>query len=184
MIPAATKPRIDSWSVMLAGLPRKENARVPNIHFCCCSNVVSAIDMCDIIAPELVQLEQEGIDAFDALTNQNVLVVSPLMCIIGDNPRLSEVLNHLGGSARRYCRMCMVYVVVFFVVINFTAHYIQVDREVNPTQLGIHRTLSSSLVQIQEIQSASCEREKVRLRILYGIRETPNPMLSLPFDPY
>lgn len=93
---------------MLAGLPRQLNAKIPNIHFCCCSDSVSAMDMSDVLAPELKQLEIEGIVAFDSLLNEEVLVVSPLFCVIGDNPRLSEVLNHLGASANRYCRMCMV----------------------------------------------------------------------------
>lgn len=100
--------KFDSWSVLLAGLPRKENAKIPNIHFCCCSDLVSAMDMCEEIASELKLVENEGVVAFDALTNHDVLVVSPLMCIIGDNPRLAEILNHNGSAARLYCRMCMV----------------------------------------------------------------------------
>lgn len=99
--------KFDSWSLMLAGLPRKENAKIPNIHFCCCSDLVSAMDMCEEIVSELKHVENEGVVAFDALTKCDVLVVSPLMCIIGDNPRLAEILNHNGSSARLYCRMCM-----------------------------------------------------------------------------
>ncbi len=49
------------------------------------------MDMCEAIAPELIQLEKEGIEAFDATKNEKVLVVAPLLCIIGDNPRTSEV---------------------------------------------------------------------------------------------
>ena len=66
------------------------------------------MDMCDAIAPELIHLEKEGIEAYDAQQKQNVVVISPLMCIVADNPRASEVLNHLGGAARRYCRICIV----------------------------------------------------------------------------
>ena len=98
----------DSWSVTLAGLPRHENSKIPNIHFCCCSDTVSAMDMCDAIAPELMQLEKEGIEAYDAYHGQLVIILSPLMCIVADNPRASELLNHLGGAARRYCRICIV----------------------------------------------------------------------------
>ena len=100
--------KFDSWSVMLAGLPRKQNSKIPNIHFLCCSDVISAMDMSEALVPELIQLEKEGIEAFDSLLNEKVLVVAPLLCILGDNPRSSEILNHLGGSARLYCRMCMV----------------------------------------------------------------------------
>lgn len=100
--------KFDSWSVMFAGLPRHENAKIRSIHFCCCSDVVSAVDMTPPIAQELCALEKNGVEAFDALLKQPVIVVAPLMCILGDNPRASEILNHLGSSARKYCRMCMV----------------------------------------------------------------------------
>ena len=99
---------MDSWSIMLAGLPRQENAKIPNIHFCCCSDVISAMDMSEAIVPELIHLEKEEIETYDILQKQTVLVVAPMMCGLADNPRVSEMLNHLGGAARRYCRMCMV----------------------------------------------------------------------------
>ncbi len=35
--------KFDSWSVLFAGLPRHENMK--NIHFICCSDAVSALDM-------------------------------------------------------------------------------------------------------------------------------------------
>ena len=76
--------------------------------FCCCSDVVSAMDMSGEIAIELDKLENEGIEAFDAHLKEMVIVVAPLLCIVADNPQASELLNHLGGSAHRYCRMCMV----------------------------------------------------------------------------
>ena len=100
--------KFDSWSFILAGLPRHENSKISNLHFCCCSDVASAMDMSGAIAVELSKLENEGIEAFDAHLKEMVIIVSPLLCIVADNPRASEVLNHLGGSARRYCRMCMV----------------------------------------------------------------------------
>jgi len=35
-----------------------------------------------------------------------VLVIAPVLCGICDNPRASELTNHMGWSANRYCRMC------------------------------------------------------------------------------
>lgn len=99
--------KFDSWSMMFAGLPRQENAKIGNIHFVCCSDVVSALDMTGPLAQQLCELEINGVEVFDVVLNQPVLVVSPLMCILADNPRASELLNHLGSSARRFCRMCM-----------------------------------------------------------------------------
>ncbi len=38
---------------MFAGLPGSENAKIPNIHVLCCSNVLSAMDMTEPIAQGL-----------------------------------------------------------------------------------------------------------------------------------
>lgn len=100
--------KFDSWSIIPAALPRHETSKIPNIHFCCCSDTVSAVGMSEAIVQELILLENEGITVYDAFLESNVLVVAPLMCLIGDNPRASELMNHLGGAARKYCRMCMV----------------------------------------------------------------------------
>ena len=45
----------------LAGLP-KENSKLHNIHFVCCSNKMSVMDMCKPLAGEL---EEQGIEAYD-----------------------------------------------------------------------------------------------------------------------
>ena len=99
--------KFDSWSVLLAGLPRHENSKISNIHLVCCSDVASALDMAGAVVADLTTLE-DGIEAYDALLEETALILSPLLCILADNPRASELLNHLGGSARKCCRMCMV----------------------------------------------------------------------------
>ncbi len=98
----------DSWSVLLAGMPREANAKLPNIHFLCCSDSVSVLEMAEPIAKELVSLETEGAEAYDAHLRRTVLIVAPVMCAIADNPRASEMVNHLRGAARKFCRMCTV----------------------------------------------------------------------------
>ena len=100
--------KFDSWSVTLAGLSRHENSKISNLHLCCCSDVVSAMEMSEAIANDLKHLENEGAEAYDVHLQQMVIIVSPLMCLVADNPRASEVLSHLGGAARKYCRMCTV----------------------------------------------------------------------------
>lgn len=107
--------KFDSWSIMFSGLSHCENAKLSNIHFCCCSDTASAVDMTVALAPELTKLENDGIVAYDALLKQTVMVISPVMCILADNPRASELINHLGSSSRKFCRMCMVSVSMFFV---------------------------------------------------------------------
>ena len=36
------------------------------------------------------------------------MVVAPVICFIGDNPRASEVMNHLEPASKKFCRVCMV----------------------------------------------------------------------------
>ena len=100
--------KFESWYLQLAGLERHENARLENIHFVCCSDSVSPLDLSGPIAKELTLLETEGILVFDKLYQEVVLVIAPLMFIVCDNPRASELLNHLGSNAIKYCRICMV----------------------------------------------------------------------------
>ena len=92
---------------MLAGLSRHENARLHNIHFVTCSNQANANDMMEPVVADLKQLEK-GVVAFHPHIEQEVLVVAPVIAFLCDNPRHSELLNHAGGKARKYCRMCMV----------------------------------------------------------------------------
>ena len=99
----------DVWAMMLAGLPREDNAKLSNIHFIAGSNRVKAVEMSKPIVDDLLKLE-DGIVMFDAMTKQEVLVVAPVLCIMADNVRASELTNHMGSSANRYCRMCLVHI--------------------------------------------------------------------------
>lgn len=60
------------------------------------------------LVENLLKLES-GVRMYDAMLNQYVFVVAPVMFIIADNPMSSDLCNHQGNSARRFCRMCMVY---------------------------------------------------------------------------
>ena len=99
---------LNSWCFLLAGLPRHTNTSLSNIHFICCSDKATVIEMAEPMVDELRFLEDNGILCYDGNTCCNVLVFPRVMCIMCDNPRASEVLNHLGSSANKYCRMCMV----------------------------------------------------------------------------
>ena len=95
--------------IIIAGLPRKENAQLHNIHFVCCSNQLSMLEMSKPIASEMKELAEQGIEIYDAFLAQNVLLLPRPICFICDNPRASELSNHLGSSAIQYCRKCKVY---------------------------------------------------------------------------
>ena len=57
---------------------------------------------------ELQMLESEGVEIYDAKSSERVLVVASLMIVNCDNPRASELVNHLGSSANKFCRICEV----------------------------------------------------------------------------
>ena len=115
--------KFDVWAMMLAGLPRAHNSQLENIHFICCSNEASAIEMADPIVKDLLRLETQGIVAYDAHLKQDVLVVAPVLCALCDNPRAAELLNHQGSTTRKFCRMCLVSLNVYKVLQgNFVMH--------------------------------------------------------------
>ena len=91
----------------MANLPLKMARQFSNIHMLCCSNRVSALDMTGALVEELLQLEQ-GVVLFDSHLNSNVVVVAPVICILADNARASELVNHLGAMAIKFCQKCMV----------------------------------------------------------------------------
>ena len=93
---------------MLAGLPIKLNTHLSNIHFLTCSDSVPVLEMAEPIVDELLHLEREGAEVYDAHLQCSVLAVAPVLCAICDNPRASEMVNHLRGTASKFCRICMV----------------------------------------------------------------------------
>ena len=86
--------KFDEWSFMLTGLPKELNAKLENIHFIGSSNRVSALDICPPIVEDLFRLETEGIVTYDAHLREDVLAVAPVLCVLCDNPRASEINNH------------------------------------------------------------------------------------------
>ena len=59
------------------------------------------LEMAEPITEQLMQLETEGIVAYDCHLHCEVLVVAPLFCVISDNPRASEIVNHLKGAPNK-----------------------------------------------------------------------------------
>ena len=99
--------KFDYWSLSLAGLPQSESRKLTNIHFLSCSNRVCTLDMAGPIVEQLKALE-EGIDAYDAELKTTVLLLAPVIIFPADNPRQSEICNHMGTKAKKFCRVCMV----------------------------------------------------------------------------
>ncbi|KAL5474419.1 hypothetical protein EMCRGX_G026363 [Ephydatia muelleri] len=112
-------------------------SKVENIHFLCTSDSMSALDMANPIADELILLESSGLEVYDALHNEHVLVIAPILLFIADNPIASQLLNHLGGSAIKYGRICMA------------------DRDESLDVISTKRTLQDSLQQMVIIEDSN-----------------------------
>ncbi len=121
---------------------------------------------------------------YDALLKQQVLVVAPVILIIADNPMSSELCNHQGSSARRFCRICLV--VKPLSLPTFIHNYItmQVDKAVNPEVIGTLRDKQLSHRQIQRIRRQSTLKGKREMSTLYGLRDSYNPLDRLSLDLY
>ena len=59
------------------------------------------------IADELQQLEK-GVKVYHASLKLDVLLFAPVLLVMCNNPRASEVLCHPWRSANKFCRMCLV----------------------------------------------------------------------------
>lgn len=99
--------KFDCWLLTMSGLPSHEARKLQNIHFIACSNKLSALQMAHNLVDNLLVLES-GITVYDALTKQKIFVICPILCILCDNVRAAELLNHLGSRTNLLCRMCMV----------------------------------------------------------------------------
>ena len=95
------------WSLMLASLTKTDNAKLKNIHLLTFSNFVSPLEMAKPIVDDLISLE-EGMVMYDAFLKEDMLVVAPVMSLLADNPRASELVNHMGSTTQKYCRICKV----------------------------------------------------------------------------
>ncbi|KAI8144219.1 hypothetical protein BJV82DRAFT_608751 [Fennellomyces sp. T-0311] len=97
--------KFDSWSMVPAALPLDERNKRENTFLLCVHKRLSAINMLEEIVRDVRQLE-DGMIMYDAVNNEEVLVISPLNFIIGDNARHSELACHKGARANFPCRKC------------------------------------------------------------------------------
>ncbi|KAL5468894.1 hypothetical protein EMCRGX_G030040 [Ephydatia muelleri] len=148
-------------SIELGNMP-KENAKLENIHFICTSNKVSVLEFAVAPVQELKLLE-DGIVAYDAAMQSDVLIVSPVLCLLCDNPRAAQICSHLGSSTWTFCRICNVDVTV-----------------------GLHvhekRTKTETVQQRSAIMAARTKGQINELKKRFGVSDATNPILDLCVD--
>ena len=87
--------KFDCFCISLAGLPIHERRKFQNINFICCSNNVPVMDMAEGIVSNLLELEH-GIEVYDASLGRRIFVITPVIAVLCDNARGSELVNHMG----------------------------------------------------------------------------------------
>lgn len=144
---------------------------------------VDCIEMSRPIVEALKLLECRGVETYDAFLRTMVCVVAPVICVICDNPRASEVTNNLSPSAKMFCRICMVHSHLMHSDTEITKNdFCQVNRDSNPGSVGEARVKCHTLEQMALIRSQRTATEKAALRTQYGVKDVPNAMLELPLD--
>ena len=99
--------KFDSWCFQLAGLPKKENANLQNIHFICSSNKAPVMEKAKPLVKQFLALE-DGIVLFDALLQCDVIAVAPILCFLCDNSLCFTVVQSHGATSNMFCRICNV----------------------------------------------------------------------------
>lgn len=165
------------------GLPQSERNRLENVHFLCCSNKVDALSLAKPLVDNLRLLEG-GMEMYDAVEKQSVLVMAPLMLVMSDNPMSSDLCNHQGGSARKFCRFCLVSVhgSKLRTTYNKPINFMQVDRAINPETMGAARTKKQTLEILSAVERRSQIGEWRAMAARYGVRIGHNPLFQLNVD--
>ncbi|EFP84986.2 uncharacterized protein PGTG_11155 [Puccinia graminis f. sp. tritici CRL 75-36-700-3] len=96
-----------SYYYTLSGLPPKMTNQQYNCHFLATSNTAGALELADQIVDELNVLSTEGFQAYDAGLQQDVLVMTMVLCFLGDSPMHAEIANTpMPSVSLNPCRMC------------------------------------------------------------------------------
>ena len=133
--------------------------------------------MCEPIVQDLLMLEK-GFHVYDSFLRKEVFVIAPVLCFLCDNARASELSNHLGSTARKLCRMCMVCLTYRLIMYDSYYRYQTSDA----TVLGELCTKELALLHIEEIAAQQTKKDKSDLQKKYGLREKPNPLFDLSID--
>ncbi|PLW37922.1 hypothetical protein PCANC_15168 [Puccinia coronata f. sp. avenae] len=97
----------NQFSQSMEGLPPKLSNQQYNCHFLSTSNTAGALELADQIVGEINNMGTHGFTAFDYGLQQDVLVMSSVLCVLGDSPMHAEITNTpLPGASLNPCRIC------------------------------------------------------------------------------
>ncbi|KAF9000376.1 hypothetical protein BDZ89DRAFT_1121660 [Hymenopellis radicata] len=97
----------NSLLITLAGLAPKYVHLIYNIHFLATSNIAPPLEMVEGFIEMLKDIQGKGgVEAYDCLYGELVLLLPWILGINGDNPMQSEFASHIGMTGRCFCRVC------------------------------------------------------------------------------
>ncbi|EFP81051.1 uncharacterized protein PGTG_07303 [Puccinia graminis f. sp. tritici CRL 75-36-700-3] len=96
-----------SYYFTLSGLPPKISNQQFNCHFLCTSNIVGALELGEMVVEQLNDMAINGFEAYDCTIDEEVHVMTSLMCFTADSPMHAEITNtHVPGNSLNSCRYC------------------------------------------------------------------------------
>ncbi|KAJ3829433.1 hypothetical protein F5880DRAFT_396644 [Lentinula raphanica] len=98
----------NSFLFTSAGLDRSESSKEYNVHFLATSNSAPPLEMLDGIADQIQDCQENGVWAWDPVTDSRVLLIVCVLALLGDNPMQSEFACHIGLRGKFFCRTCWV----------------------------------------------------------------------------
>ncbi|KAL1713292.1 hypothetical protein EV715DRAFT_267348 [Schizophyllum commune] len=96
----------NSFLFTLAGLDPKYAHLMYHIHFLATSNIAPPLEMLERIIDMLVDLRENGVEAYDYVHREVVLLAPWILNKLGDNPMQSELSSHIGTRGKCHCRIC------------------------------------------------------------------------------
>ncbi|KAL1683704.1 hypothetical protein EV122DRAFT_200683 [Schizophyllum commune] len=97
----------NSFLFTLAGLDPKYAHLMYHIHFLATSNIAPPLEMLErILMSALRDLRENGVEAYDYVHREVVLLAPWILNKLGDNPMQSELSSHIGTRGKCHCRIC------------------------------------------------------------------------------
>ncbi|OAV96041.1 hypothetical protein PTTG_02286 [Puccinia triticina 1-1 BBBD Race 1] len=96
-----------SYYLTLSGLPPSSCKMQYNCHFVTTSNQAGVLELAEPIVNEMNLIARQGFTAYDSRLDEDVLVMSIVLCFQGDSPMHAEVTNtFVPNVCLNPCRMC------------------------------------------------------------------------------
>ncbi|KAJ6570679.1 hypothetical protein B0H10DRAFT_1659104, partial [Mycena sp. CBHHK59/15] len=77
-----------------------------NVYFIATSNISPPLEMMEVVSSMLREARKEGIEVWDCVYREYILVIPWFLAFQGDNPMSSEFASHIGMKGNYFCRVC------------------------------------------------------------------------------